>query len=233
MTTVFVSLLFCGGLPILLPFACFALLLCRWIDRYTLLKDCPQPAAYDERLAKAFRVFMKVSFFLYIFVTCYMYGSPDFLATESIDPAIGGRRRLAQEGTIFYTVYQRMMQVHVFPVFFVGSLSLLKTVVPFIFPFLSPDNLRAVAKLMRGQDPPSRYYAPGYSSTFHSLLTEEQAACVAATGNISESDEKLGYRLNKKSKNIVNRVNEHGELLLTWEVAEVRLVKKRVYCPPT
>jgi hypothetical protein len=85
-TTVFVSLLFSGGLPILLPFACFTLLLCRWIDRYTLLKDCPQPPAYDERLAKAFRQFMKIAFFMYVFVTCYMYGSPDFLYTESIEP---------------------------------------------------------------------------------------------------------------------------------------------------
>ena len=48
-TTVFVSLIFCGGLPILLPFACVTTILCKWVDRYMVCKVCPQPPAYDER----------------------------------------------------------------------------------------------------------------------------------------------------------------------------------------
>ena len=144
---------------------------------------------------------MKISFFIHIFVTCYMYGSPDFLSTESIEPGSEDppvRRLFIAEDTVLHQGYERMFQAHVFPLFVVGVGSLIFTILPSIIPFLSLQNLKAFSKMLSGKEPPKKYYAPGYSSTFHSLLTEEQAASVAATGKIPARDEKNGYRLNKK-----------------------------------
>ena len=71
-----------------------------------------------------------------------------------------------------------------------------------------------------GKPPPVRYYAPGYNSTYHSKLTVEQEKSVKATGDISREDKEKGYRLNKKNKYLVNRVDKKEILLLTWEVAK-------------
>lgn len=151
---------------------------------------------------------MKAAFFLHVFVTCYMFGSPEFLTTEPIDDLKNDRRRLLTTNDIhgnsdvsmIQEIWSRMIQTHVFPVFSIGALSFTFTVVPFFIPFLSPEKLHKAFKLLKSAAPPQKYYAPGYNSTFHSLLTNAQRKHVDLHGDLSASDKEKGYKLNKNKK---------------------------------
>ena len=120
MTTVFVTLLFSAGLPILLPFAALTLLITRQLDRFCILRTTPQPPAYDHRLTTAFRGIMKVAVLCHICVASYMLGNADILNTAKVYET---NRRL-QGGGANTGLTDRIFQSHVFPLTFTGALYL-------------------------------------------------------------------------------------------------------------
>ncbi|GMH85714.1 hypothetical protein TrST_g4791 [Triparma strigata] len=218
-TTVFVTLLFSAGLPILLPFAAFTLVMTKQFDRYTLLRTTPQPPAYDHRLITAFRSIMKIAVICHICVAIYMLGNANILSTDTVDVLGEARKRRGlSEGETASSLYSRIFQTHVFPLLSVGAVYVGGSVMLKLF---NPELIKQAFNIViTGKPPPTRYYAPGYNSTFHSLLTEDQEKQVREKGDLSEVEKAKGYRLNKNNKHLVNRVDKDGNLLLTWEVAK-------------
>jgi hypothetical protein len=220
--TVFVTLIFCGGLPIMLPFATFTIYCCRWLDRWSLLKETPQPPAHDERLTESFRQLMTVAVFMNVFVTSYMFGNGEIIeSSEIVIDGVNSRaleEEVGGEDSFLSTISERFSRANVFPL---ASAGLLYSTGALITVFVSPHKVKRLVQLMSRKKEESLYFDPGFNSAFHALLTEEQKTHVRKTKDLNKEDKDKGYRLNKANPNIVNRVNADGELLLTWEVAKL------------
>ncbi len=55
MNTVFITLMFCSGMPLLLPIAFCALFVTYWVDKYSLVRFYGKPPNMGDDLAKVCR----------------------------------------------------------------------------------------------------------------------------------------------------------------------------------
>eukprot|EP00743_Colponemidia_sp_Colp-15_P002280 GILK01002471.1.p1 GENE.GILK01002471.1~~GILK01002471.1.p1 ORF type:complete len:780 (-),score=110.70 GILK01002471.1:227-2566(-) len=74
LNTVFVSLLYSSGLPILIPLATICVFIAYWVDKYMLLRKCRKPPAYDNRISKFATSMLPLSLMLHSAFAVWMLG---------------------------------------------------------------------------------------------------------------------------------------------------------------
>jgi hypothetical protein len=85
LNTFFVTMLYCGGIPILIPFAMLNFYLSFQLDKLWLLRLYGGTPAYDASIARAAVKMMPIALMLHLGFSFLMYGDPKTLAGELID----------------------------------------------------------------------------------------------------------------------------------------------------
>jgi len=85
---VFVTMLYCGGLPVLMPLACATLGLRFWVDRFLLLRFHPRPPNYGPQLFIMALSLLPWAVVLHLAFSIWMYGNNDILESNVINPSI-------------------------------------------------------------------------------------------------------------------------------------------------
>eukprot|EP00936_MAST-01D_sp_MAST-1D-sp1_P002018 g2018.t1 len=91
LNTVFVTLMFCGGVPILLLFAFFAILLTLLIDKLAMLKFYALPPSMDEALAKQAVLLLPWCLLIHLGFSGWMYSDENLLKSGVLSPSLLGQ----------------------------------------------------------------------------------------------------------------------------------------------
>ncbi|CAK4066826.1 unnamed protein product [Aphanomyces euteiches] len=87
LNTVFVTMIYCGGLPILLPLASLGCLITHLFDKLTLMRLFSIRTAYDEALGQLAYSMLPFALLLHLGFSTWMYGNSQFLQSNLIDVA--------------------------------------------------------------------------------------------------------------------------------------------------
>jgi hypothetical protein len=138
LNSLFVSMLYCGGMPILLPFAFFSSLISYHMDKIALFRIYALPPNYNEKLALLTLGLLPWALLLHLGMSAWMYGSPDLLVSADLnmepvaaeadigdssaekiaggyDDFAGGAK--AQQGFGIGQIFTRGLQLNVLPLF--------------------------------------------------------------------------------------------------------------------
>lgn len=88
MNTLFTTLLYCAGMPYLLPMAAGSFLLSYWIDKVLLLRFYEKPPSYDENLARHAMSWMPYALLMHLGTAFWMFGEDTITKSLVINPAI-------------------------------------------------------------------------------------------------------------------------------------------------
>merc|ERR550537_2140577 len=77
LNSLFVTLMYCGGMPILIPFATLSFMLSFQFDKLFLLKLYSLPPKYDESLALLTATMLPYGLLLHLGISIWAYGQPD------------------------------------------------------------------------------------------------------------------------------------------------------------
>ena len=91
LNTVFVTLMFCGGVPVLLPFAFFAIFLTLQVDKLAMLKFYALPPSMDEALAKHAVLLLPWCLLLHLGFSGWMYSDEKLLKSGILSPSLLGQ----------------------------------------------------------------------------------------------------------------------------------------------
>jgi len=123
LNTLFVTLIFAGGIPLLIPLACLNYFLTFLVDKFFLLTYYTKPPNYDASLAKMFSGMMPAALLINLGFTCWFLSSEVYNQSgekEYLLPSMElETNRLFDEnaGFIGYTL-SRVSLYSVFPTFF-------------------------------------------------------------------------------------------------------------------
>lgn len=84
LNSVFVTLVFCGGSPVLLFIATLACGATYWIDKLSLLKLYSVKTAYDEALGETVLGLLPWALVAHLAFSCWMYGNTDLLQAPTV-----------------------------------------------------------------------------------------------------------------------------------------------------
>lgn len=84
LNTLFVTLFYCGGLPILLPIAAVACFANYMFDKLTIIRLYSVKTTYDEALGKTALGLLPWALFFHLCFSTWMYGNREILETELI-----------------------------------------------------------------------------------------------------------------------------------------------------
>ncbi|KAL7685531.1 putative calcium-dependent channel, 7TM region phosphate [Plasmopara halstedii] len=84
LNSVFVTLVFCGGSPVLLFIATFACCATYWIDKLSLLWLYSVKTAYDEALGETVLGLLPWALVAHLAFSCWMYGNTDLLQAPTM-----------------------------------------------------------------------------------------------------------------------------------------------------
>mmetsp|Transcript_7926 Transcript_7926/g.28180 ORF Transcript_7926/g.28180 Transcript_7926/m.28180 type:complete len:1141 (-) Transcript_7926:160-3582(-) len=91
LNTLFVTMAYYSGLPLLLPMAAFAFFLFYWIDKLLILKMFERPARFDDAIARLTADLLPIALLIHIGVSMWMLGESDVLKSAVMNSgAIGG-----------------------------------------------------------------------------------------------------------------------------------------------
>lgn len=76
MNTIFVTLFYCSGIPLLLYFGAISLTLQYWVYKYYILRYNKRPPSYDNKLNKQLISILPLSVIFHLMIGIYMYGTP-------------------------------------------------------------------------------------------------------------------------------------------------------------
>merc|ERR1712166_1327890 len=82
LNTFFTTMLYCGGIPILIPFAMCNFFVSFQLDKLWYLRLYGGTPAYDASIARAAIKMMPIALMLHLLFSFLMYGDPDTLASE-------------------------------------------------------------------------------------------------------------------------------------------------------
>merc|ERR1711865_175977 len=83
LNTAFVTLLFCAGMPVLLPIASLAFFCCYWVDKYTLLRHCKAPF-YDYKLMLSSAKLLPFAVIMHLGTAVWTFGNSEIFAATLI-----------------------------------------------------------------------------------------------------------------------------------------------------
>ncbi|KDO26761.1 hypothetical protein SPRG_20566 [Saprolegnia parasitica CBS 223.65] len=82
LNTLFVTLMYAGGLPVLLPVGALALFLTYLLDKLTIMKLCSVRTAFDEALGSLAMQLLPWVLFLHLGFSAWMFGNSSILASD-------------------------------------------------------------------------------------------------------------------------------------------------------
>ncbi|EQC39055.1 hypothetical protein SDRG_03263 [Saprolegnia diclina VS20] len=82
LNTLFVTLMYAGGLPVLLPVGAIALSLTYFLDKLTIMKLCSVRTAFDEALGSLAMQLLPWVLFLHLGFSTWMFGNSSILASD-------------------------------------------------------------------------------------------------------------------------------------------------------
>ncbi|ETW05319.1 hypothetical protein H310_04271 [Aphanomyces invadans] len=85
LNTVFVTMMYCGGIPVLLPIAAASCLITYCCDKLTLMRLYSIRTAYDEALGKLAFSMLPFALLLHLGFSTWMYGNNQFLRSNLLD----------------------------------------------------------------------------------------------------------------------------------------------------
>jgi hypothetical protein len=85
LNSLFVSMLYAGGMPILLPFAFLSSLISYHMDKIALFRIYALPPNYNEKLALFTLGLLPWALLLHLGMSAWMYGSPDLLVSANLN----------------------------------------------------------------------------------------------------------------------------------------------------
>eukprot|EP00743_Colponemidia_sp_Colp-15_P005010 GILK01005396.1.p1 GENE.GILK01005396.1~~GILK01005396.1.p1 ORF type:complete len:784 (+),score=111.46 GILK01005396.1:81-2432(+) len=88
MNTIFVTMLYCSGLPILLPFAAASLTLVYWADKILFLRVCQRPPAYDEAASSLVLSVLPFAIVFHLAFAIWMYGVGSLVQSDFVSQSI-------------------------------------------------------------------------------------------------------------------------------------------------
>jgi hypothetical protein len=143
LNTVFVTLLFCGGVPLLLPLAVLTILLMYAMEKSLLLRMYNRPH-FDESLGVVAVNMLPIALALHAFASVMFYTADDVLPPPASEQS-SDSWRAGNDG-----MSARMLKPHVFPLTMllaglVGTFTLKRTLAPVLFSILY--KLRACLNL--------------------------------------------------------------------------------------
>ncbi|OQR84545.1 transmembrane protein [Achlya hypogyna] len=85
LNTVFVTMMYCGGIPILLPVASLSCLVMHQLDKLTIMRLYSVRTAYDEALGQLSLAMLPLALLLHLAFSTWMYGNDHFLQSNLIN----------------------------------------------------------------------------------------------------------------------------------------------------
>jgi hypothetical protein len=82
---IFVTLFYCGGMPLMLLFGTLSLFFQYWCEKYLLLRYNRKPVLYDERLNEIVLYIMPIALILHLCIAIWQYGTDLIFPTVRIE----------------------------------------------------------------------------------------------------------------------------------------------------
>ena len=128
LNTLFVSMVYCTGLPILLPIASISFFVSYWIDKISLLRLYSLPPRFDDALARLASKVMPWAALMHTFFAVWMLGQNDILKSEAFNGSFGDENAEEQyedwkariEEWDRLGVVPRIARLNVLPMFLLG-----------------------------------------------------------------------------------------------------------------
>ena len=84
LNTLFVTLFYCGGMPILLPLGALSFWVSYQLEKLALLRMYSKPPMYDETLARMVLGLMPYALVAHLCMSLWMYGNSEILRSDII-----------------------------------------------------------------------------------------------------------------------------------------------------
>ena len=243
MNTVVVTLLYCSGIPILLPFAALALLVTFAIDKLLLLRFYARPPLLDAAMARLAANIMPFAILVHCGFAVWFYGDEEAVASTPVllgDPGGVGAEQRYQDLVARASSWDaigfapRVSRQNTFPMFFLFLLLAIGLVLRFTAGRLVLAILgRALfllsgGRLCSGRDEVHENFNPPFTAEF------ERKIPVGVKTALSPEDQELGWRIVDDHMRAVGaqaqvkvwgqsgsqfgKVHYKGDFMLTWEV---------------
>lgn len=116
--TVFVTLMYSSGMPVLLPIAAMSFLVSFWVDKYLFLRFYRKPPHYDTRMGMRMTGLLPYAILLHLGFAAWMYSNRAIFSSNEyiVEAAQTGALSVGgalQDATLSYS--DRLSQVHVVP----------------------------------------------------------------------------------------------------------------------
>ncbi|CAD7965733.1 unnamed protein product [Amoebophrya sp. A25] len=85
LNTLFATLLFAPGLPILIPFAMVNFFACYWSDKFLLLSFCRRPPQYDEKVVETMMSWIPYAFLVHSVMGVWMLGNDAVFQSDFVE----------------------------------------------------------------------------------------------------------------------------------------------------
>eukprot|EP00753_Platysulcus_tardus_P008360 PLAT15919.1.p1 GENE.PLAT15919.1~~PLAT15919.1.p1 ORF type:complete len:1334 (+),score=543.12 PLAT15919.1:95-4003(+) len=125
LNTVFVSLMYSGGLPLLPMLALLAMVVMYWVDKWLMLRVYNKPPRFDESLNEAAIDALPWAVLIHLVITCWMFSTPGMLQSSTlavgqiVDTVAQDSLTVDDAETISSSLglAGRLLQLNVFPLF--------------------------------------------------------------------------------------------------------------------
>lgn len=99
LNTVFSTLMWCSGMPLVLPFAAVFLFISYWVDKIQLLRASRQPPAFDTAMVRQASQCMFYAVAIHLVIAIFMLGQPCTLPSADIGGSMGSLLNQAHSET--------------------------------------------------------------------------------------------------------------------------------------
>ena len=90
LNTLFITMMYCAGLPLLLPLAMVSFAISNLVDKCLIMRYTVKPPRYNDALAVRSLKVMPYALILHLCITIWMYGNPDVFKSDVIDASLLG-----------------------------------------------------------------------------------------------------------------------------------------------
>ena len=87
LNTMAMTLIFCGGMPILIPICALAMTVSYWVDKYFILRLYHRPPNFDNTLIDNVKYLMPLFVVIHLLFSFWMYSDDSVFYSASLDPS--------------------------------------------------------------------------------------------------------------------------------------------------
>jgi len=194
LSCVFITMMYGAGLPLLYLVAFFTVTAAFLLDKAFLVKWNAKPPMYDSGLAFVFVGLMPFAMVIHLFFACYMLGAPSILET----PIVSATASYQHTSNPFWNhIAPRVLQSHVFPLFFLLLLLVLSLSAGEIILVSLRNTLGRLFECCQKHIPKLEGLKARYTGELVATLPEEVFRHVVETGVLPPLYTERGWRLKR------------------------------------